>query len=77
LPAVAVTVIVLVPAGVVAPPFPLLFPPIFPVQPEIAEPNAASTMNAQKKLFHLRRDLKSPPNPNRTKANKVSSFIDP
>lgn len=66
LPAVAVTVIVLVPG-----PLTIL------LQPERPRPNPANTTNAQKKRFHLRRDLKSPPKPNSAKANKVPPSIDP
>lgn len=68
LPAVAVTVTVLLPEGVVAP---LLVPMLLPPQPEKAKPNAAKRASAEKKLFHLRRARKMLPRPNSMQANRM------
>jgi len=75
LPAVAVTVTMVVPAGVVVP-LPLPLPlPLLPPQPEMNRPSAAKTTRAEKRLFHLRRDRKMPPRPNRMKASTASRPI--
>lgn len=68
LPAVAVTVTVLLPEGVVVPlPAPLLLPP----QPERAKPNTAKRARTAKNPLHLRPARKMPPRPKSMHASRM------